>query len=212
MKVTLSFDNGPTPTTARVLDVLAAHGVKSTFFVVAEQLRDPAMRALSERAAAEGHWIGNHTLTHTVQFGDRSDPTLPEIEIGQAQSILGPLAHPAKLFRPYAGGGVLNQRVFSPAAIDYLRINDYTCVLWTSVPHDWDAPDQWVTSCLNEIGSQPWSVVVVHDLPTGAMDHLPQFLNHLDRIGAEVVQEFPDSCVPIAPGKASTDLSALTTG
>ena len=58
-----------------------------------------------------------------------------------------------ELFRPYAGGGVLNQRVFSPPAIEYLRINGYTCVRRTSVPHDWDAPDQWVTRCLNEIGS-----------------------------------------------------------
>ncbi|WP_157681293.1 hypothetical protein [Mycobacterium sp. JS623] len=44
------------------------------------------------------------------------------------------------------------------------------------------------------------------------VDHLAQFLNQLDRIGAEVVQEFPDSCVPIAPGKDSADLSALATG
>jgi len=46
----------------------------------------------------------------------------------------------------------------------------------------------------------------------GRRGPLPQFLNHLDRIGAEVVQESPESCVPIAPAKASTDLSALTTG
>ena len=42
--------------------MLAAHGLRATFFVVGEALR--AHRALAERAHAEGHWIGNHTLTH----------------------------------------------------------------------------------------------------------------------------------------------------
>ena len=48
--------------TPRVLDVLGERGVKATFFVVGEQLREH--RELAERAAAEGHWIGNHTFTH----------------------------------------------------------------------------------------------------------------------------------------------------
>jgi peptidoglycan-N-acetylglucosamine deacetylase len=200
MKVTLTFDNGPSETTAEVLDVLAAHQIRSTFFVVGTQLSRPGARALTERAAAEGHWIGNHTMTHTIQFGDSDDPELPAREIGQAQDLIGSLAHPDKLFRPNGGGGIIDERLFSPAAVDYLRRHGYTCVLWNSVPHDWDEPDHWVGRCLSEIESQPWSVVVIHDLPTGAMRHLPLFLNRLEAIGADIVQEFPDSCVPIRNG------------
>lgn len=211
MKVTLSFDNGPTETTAEVLDVLADRGVNATFFVVGEQLARPGARALTERAAADGHWIGNHTMTHSVQFGDHDDPELPAREIGVAQDIIGPAAHPDKLFRPFAGGGVLDERVFSSAAIDYLQRHRYTCVLWTSVPHDWDSPDHWVQRCLHDITEQDWSVVVIHDLPTGAMRHLPAFLDELDRLGAEIVQHFPESCVPIRNGALTADLSALTT-
>jgi peptidoglycan-N-acetylglucosamine deacetylase len=201
MKVTLSFDNGPSEATADVLDILAAHDIRSTFFVVGAQLLQPGARALTERAAAEGHWIGNHTMTHTIQFGDSDDPELPAREIGQAQDLIGSLAHPDKLFRPYGGGGIIDERVFSPAAIAYLQRHEFTCVLWNCVPHDWDQPDHWVQRCLSEIVTRPRSLVVIHDLPTGAMRHLPMFLDRLDALGADVVQEFPESCVPIRNGR-----------
>lgn len=210
MKVTLSFDNGPSVATADVLDVLAGRGIRSTFFVVGTQLMQPGARQLAERAVAEGHWIGNHTLTHSVQFGDFDQAELPAREIGDNQNLIGALAHPDKLFRPAAGGGILDRRVFSRASIDYLESHHYTCVMWNCVPHDWDQPDTWVKRCLSEIENQPWSVVVVHDLPTGAMSHLPEFFDRLDELGAEVVQEFPDSCVPIRNGVLTGPLEHLT--
>ena len=210
MRVTLTFDNGPSATTAEVLDILSANGIRSTFFVVGDQLKQPGARELAERALAEGHWIGNHTLTHSVQFGDADNPEVAAREIGETQDLIGPMAHPDKLFRPAGGGGILDRRLFSRAAINYLLQHRYTCVLWSCVPHDWDQPDTWVQRCLSEVATQPWSVVVVHDLPTGAMSHLPELLDGLDALGAEIVQEFPDSCVPIRRGVCIGPLEHLT--
>lgn len=210
MKVTLTFDNGPSETTGEVLDVLGSYGIRSTFFVVGSQLRQPGARALTERAAAEGHWIGNHTLTHTVEFGDSDDPGLPAREIGDNQDLINELVHPDKLFRPAAGGGILDRRLFSRDAIDYLQQHRYTCVLWNCVPHDWDEPDTWVQRALADVTSRAWSVVVIHDLPTGAMAHLPEFLDGLDKLDAEIVQEFPDACVPIRNGQRTGPLNHLT--
>src|ERR1700736_2141830 len=83
MKVTLTFDNGPTPgVTEAVLDALASRQVLSTFFVVGQQLPRPGARDLAVRAWAEGHWIGNHTMTHSVAFGAQDDAAAPEAEIG----------------------------------------------------------------------------------------------------------------------------------
>src|SRR5580658_5217360 len=140
-KVTLSFDNGPDPkgTTAFVLDELARHDILASFFVTGRQLARPGGRDLAERAHAAGHWIGNHTLTHSIMFGDSDDPSLPDREIGKTQALIGDLAYPDRLFRPYGGGGVIGPRLLSAAAVAHLERGGYTCVLWNSVPRDWEA-------------------------------------------------------------------------
>jgi peptidoglycan/xylan/chitin deacetylase (PgdA/CDA1 family) len=59
-ELTVTFDNGPEPlVTPGVLDILAHHGVASTFFVIGSKLAKPEARACAERAHSEGHWIGN---------------------------------------------------------------------------------------------------------------------------------------------------------
>src|SRR4051812_2369651 len=99
-RATLTFDNGPWPgVTESVLDTLAASSVLATFFVVGEQLARPGAAELAARAVADGHWIGNHTLTHSVPFGASDDPALPEHEIETTQALIGDLAHPDRLFR-----------------------------------------------------------------------------------------------------------------
>jgi hypothetical protein len=73
-RLSLTFDNGPTPgITERILEVLARHGLRVTFFVIGEKLRDKAAAGLLAEMAAAGHWIGNHSLTHSVALGDRPD-------------------------------------------------------------------------------------------------------------------------------------------
>ena len=77
-KVTLSLDNGLDPdVTPGVLETLARHGLKSTLFVIGEKAATPEGRALMERAHAEGHWIGNHTYTHSIPLGEDTDPEAP---------------------------------------------------------------------------------------------------------------------------------------
>jgi peptidoglycan/xylan/chitin deacetylase (PgdA/CDA1 family) len=199
-KVTLTFDNGPTAgVTEEVLRALRERELRATFFVVGRDLLRDAARELARSAAADGHWIGNHTMTHTVQLGDAEDD-VSRREVADAQEVLGDLAHPDRLFRPYGGGGVLGRRLLSRAALDELESGGYTCVLWNSVSHDWDDPDGWVARSIEDVESREWSVVVLHDTPTGAMAHLPTFLDALADHDVEIVQEFADDCVPIRRG------------
>ena len=205
MKVTLTFDNGPWPgVTEHVLDTLATRGLHSTFFVVGNQLRES--RSLAERAVAEGHWIGNHTMTHSVPFGDGADPVQ---EIDATQELIGDLTHTSRWFRPFGRGGVLDGRLLSDEAVAHLREGGYSCVLWNSVPRDWEDAEEWVDRALVDVESNDWTVVVLHDLPTGAMDRLPRLIDELDARGAEVVQDFPDDCVPIRDGEVVGDLTGL---
>jgi peptidoglycan/xylan/chitin deacetylase (PgdA/CDA1 family) len=200
--LTLSFDNGPEPgVTPLVLDVLAERGIKSTFFVIGGKLADPERRRLARRAQAEGHWIGNHTFTHSVPLGRQRDANSAENEIGRTQAAMDDLAHPDRWFRPFGGGGNLDEGLLKPSVVDYLARNQFSCVLWNSIPRDWDDPDGWVERALDQCRSQPWSLMVLHDLPTGAMDHREQFLDRATAAGARFHQDFPPACVPIRRGE-----------
>jgi peptidoglycan/xylan/chitin deacetylase (PgdA/CDA1 family) len=199
-RLSLTFDNGPTPgVTDEVLDLLAERGVRATFFVVGQRLDVPAGRCLAERAVAEGHWVGNHGLTHTMPLGQLDDEA-GRREIDETQRRLAGLEHPDRLFRPFATGGAIDERLLSAGAIDHLVEDRYTCVLWNSVPHDWDEPDRWVDRALADVDRQEHTVVVVHDVDTEAMRHLSTFLDRLGAAAVEIVQPFADDCVPIRRG------------
>ena len=200
--LTLSFDNGPEPeVTPRVLDTLRERGIKATFFVIGEKLVDPARRRLAAQAYQEGHWIGNHTYTHSVPLGAQRDPDAAECEIARTQSLIGDLAHPQRWFRPFGGGGNLDDRLLKPSVVEHLSAGGYSCVLWNSIPRDWADPEGWVERALAQCRSQVWSLTVLHDLPGGAMAHLETFLDSAAKAGARFRQEFPPDCVPIRAGK-----------
>lgn len=58
----LSFDDGPSEWTPQILDLLAAHDVKATFFVVGQSI--DGRHDIVRRIRDEGHTLGNHTFTH----------------------------------------------------------------------------------------------------------------------------------------------------
>ena len=198
--LTLSFDNGPTPdVTPLVLDVLAQRGVRSTFFVIGEKLVRPGHGALAARAHAEGHWIGNHTWSHSLPFG-LMEPDAARSEFDRTQQALGLLAHRHRFFRPYGQGGNLDNRLLSKALVAHLARQQATVVLWSALPRDWQDPDGWVDRALGQIAAQPWSLMVLHDLPTGAMRHLDRFLALVVERGGRIRQDFPPDCMPMMDG------------
>ena len=207
-EVTLTFDNGPDPeTTPDVLAALAERDLRATFFVVGEKLA--AARGLAERAHAAGHWIGNHTWTHRAPFGRIDDPAAPAREIERTQALIGDLAHPDRLFRPVGGGGELGPHVLTPETVEVLVAGGYTCALWNAVPGDWHDPDGWVDRALAQCRAAGRTLLVLHDLPTGAMRHLPRFLDMGAREGMTFTQALPEACLPIVRGAVVRPLDRL---
>ncbi len=206
--VTLTFDNGPEPdVTPGVIETLRRADIKATFFVLGSKLAMVERRALAVQAADEGHWIGNHTYTHSLPLGQSTDPGTPEAEIGQTEALIGPLARPERLFRPFGGGGKLGPHLLSPAALAYLKDGGFTCVLWNCVPEDWLDPAGWADRALAECRSRPWSLVVIHDLPTGATAHLDRFISGVRQAGGRFRQDFPPDCVPLRRGRETAALT-----
>lgn len=66
----LTFDDGPSEWTPQILDLLAAHDVKATFFVIGQSIA--GNEHILKRVDAEGHTIGNHTWSH-VRLTDLTD-------------------------------------------------------------------------------------------------------------------------------------------
>lgn len=207
--ITLSFDNGPEPeVTPLVLDTLRAHQIKATFFVLGRKMREH--RHLVEAAHSEGHWIGNHTYSHEVPLGQTS-PGIAAAEIERTQELIGALAHERKFFRPFGGGGHLDQRLLNAEAVEALSNGRYTCVLWNVVAQDWNRPEGWVERALHACLSQQHALLVLHDLPTGAMRDLDRFISEARDAGVEFQQDFPAECVPLERGALIRDISRFVT-
>ncbi len=207
--ICLSFDNGPTPdVTPQVLATLARRRLRALFFPIAARLRDRAHLALAQRCRAEGHAVGNHTLNHGLPLGRR--PAAEAVaEIAGADALLGPLREPERYFRPNGGGGALGHHLLNPAARQHLRTHGHTLVLWNAIPRDWDDPDGWPPRALAlaAAATEPL-LLVLHDLPNGAMTHLDLVLGQLADAGHAFLPEPPPNCVKLRPGWEAPDLHA----
>jgi peptidoglycan-N-acetylglucosamine deacetylase len=152
--VSLTFDDGPHRTyTPQVLDVLARHGVKATFFLLgSEAERHPD---LVRRIAAEGHAVANHTWDHpdlrrldADAFGrqvDRTNDVLQELTGVRPTCVRPPFGR---------ADGTVGER---------LARRGLASVVWTGDSRDFEKPgaDTIVASALR--GLQPGGVILLHD-------------------------------------------------
>ncbi|MFL9912832.1 polysaccharide deacetylase family protein [Paraburkholderia fungorum] len=204
-KITLTFDNGPTPgVTEAILAILAERGIKTTFFVLGNRISDPVGAALLDKIAAHGHWVGNHSFTHSVAFGDSTEPGYAIGEISDTQALIDAGGISGRLFRPFGNFGLLGPHLLSEEALAYLMEHRFTCIAWNSVPHDWNDPAHWVERCLADVEKQDWTVVVLHDIENAAVTRLPELLDALEEQGVEIVQSFPEEVVLIREGEPAS--------
>ncbi len=149
--VALTFDDGPDPRwTPLLLDLLARHGARATFFMVGKQA--VAHRTVVERVAAEDHAIGNHTWDH---------PSLPTLrspyrraQLRWAREGLAPWGD--RLFRPPYGHQTLASQLDTVAV-------GYRVVGWNALAEDWlDDPAEVLVARV-ERRLVPGSIVLLHD-------------------------------------------------
>ncbi len=130
-ELALTFDDGPNATwTPRLLDVLARHQVRATFFLLGS--RAEAQPLLVRRIAAEGHLIGNHSWSHP-NLAWSSAGRIRE-ELTRTNEILRQMtgAKP-KFFRPPFGAR-------RPAVFRIARELGLMPVLWNVMTSDWKEP------------------------------------------------------------------------
>src|ERR1700682_1688313 len=76
--VALTFDDGPSPDTEGILDILAAHKIRATFFMVGREVE--SFPGIAQRVFAEGHEVGNHSYSHPCYLFRRSSETREQIQ------------------------------------------------------------------------------------------------------------------------------------
>lgn len=213
MEICLSFDNGPEPeVTPGVLAVLARRRITAMFFVIGEKLREPKARALAARARDEGHLIGNHTLTHGAPLGRRSAAEAID-EISETDALIGDLAAPERLFRPNGGGGALGAHLLNGTAARHLVAEQATMVLWNAVPGDFRDADGWPATAHAMLkATRDPVMLVLHDLPNGAMRRLDHFLGEVQDQGWHFRADPPPCCVPLRRGIPGPDFARYIAG
>lgn len=158
--IALTFDDGPSPGTAELLDYLAAEEVKATFFQCGMNvLRHPE---LARRVAEEGHEIGNHTYSHP-QLSPRlgwdlnlRSPAEIFAELQRAQEIFAEISNVVpRLFRAPYGLRWYGLR----AAQRKLRLLG---VMWTVIGHDWEWQADRIATYVLERCS-PGGILCLHD-------------------------------------------------
>ncbi|GAB3655597.1 polysaccharide deacetylase family protein [Actinocorallia lasiicapitis] len=130
--VALTIDDGPHPIwTPKVLDLLADHEVKATFFVIGEQLAHN--EKLVRRIVESGHEIANHTLTHPIDLPSLSEYRLRREITDAHKRIHETTGAVPRMFR--APGGNWSSKVYKAAAEQGLYPID-----WDVDPRDWARP------------------------------------------------------------------------
>ena len=112
----LTFDDGPGPYTAHLLDVLQAYGVKATFFVTAADTRYADMIG---RASREGHSIGVHSATHDYNKIYASEEAFFADFFAMEEIIYQQTGSYTRLFR-FPGGSSNTVSRFNPGVMSRL--------------------------------------------------------------------------------------------
>lgn len=130
-QIALTYDDGPNdPHTLKLLDVLAKHSVRATFFMIGRyvQQRPDIARAVAQA----GHVIGNHTSTHPLLIFKSEAQTRTEL-VDCHQALQDAIGEHSKLFRPPFGGR-------RPATLRIVRELGLQTVMWNVTGYDWNAP------------------------------------------------------------------------
>lgn len=159
--VYLTFDDGPHPTvTPWVLDALAEHDVKATFFLLGENAKHHPQ--IVERIGNDGHQVGNHGMTHLNGWNTQKDAYVNNCLRGA--DLLG-----TDLFRPpYGRLGIRQYREI---------VRTQRIIMWDVIAGDFDTsttPEKIIHQVLKNVRNG--SIIVMHDSEK-AMNNLKGSLN-----------------------------------
>jgi peptidoglycan/xylan/chitin deacetylase (PgdA/CDA1 family) len=176
--VALTFDDGPSPYTDRLLEILADNDAQATFFLIGNKVA--ANPAGAQRIADAGMEVGNHTWEHPNMTTIPADDVAAQLSKAN-DAISSATGRTPTLWRP--AGGLTNAAVNTRAAQLVLA-----AILWDVIPYDW-INDSNTAATRDVLMAQvkPGSVVLFHDTYSSTVDVVYQFLPVLKANGYHLV-------------------------
>ena len=151
IQVAMTFDDGPSAHTAKLLDFLKEAGIPVTFFIVGERI--PYYEETLKREVAEGHEIGYHSYNHTIQTTLSSEKITSDFN--KTNKMLKNLTGAEFTLWRTPGGG-FNQRVLNAVPLPH--------IFWTVDTLDWKTRN--ADKVYSAIVSKAFdgSIILLHDL------------------------------------------------
>jgi peptidoglycan/xylan/chitin deacetylase (PgdA/CDA1 family) len=191
--IALTFDDGPSAKlTPKLLDLLASHHIKATFFLIGENAAEyPDIVA---REAREGHEVGNHSWSHP-NFGKMSDDGVRSQIRRTDEAIKNAIGSSLTLLRPPYGSITARQKKWINQEFGY------KIVLWDVDPLDWRRPGPSVVCNRIVKNTRAGSIVLSHDIHPGTIEAMPCVLKELEEKGFKfvTVSELIAMQTPIPP-------------
>ncbi len=177
--IAMTFDDGPSAMlTPKLLDLLAAHHIKATFFVIGENVAEhPEVVA---RAAREGHEIGNHSWSHP-NFGKMSDESVRRQLWQTDDAIKNAIGKRPTIMRPPYGSITTREKHWIHDELGY------QIILWDVDPDDWKRPGPAVVRSRILKQTRPGSIVLSHDIHPGTIEAMPSTFEALEAKGFKFV-------------------------
>jgi len=171
--IAITFDDGPSTHTTKLLDILKEHKVKATFFVLGKSAQVQKNTLL--RAYKEGHQIGNHSWDHK----DLKKLSEEEIisQINKTNEVISNITgEEVRVMRPPYGSfnDIVKSKVNMPI------------ILWNLDPLDWKDRDASIVAKRMSEGDRN-GIVLAHDIHKSTVEAMPEVISNLKAKGYHLV-------------------------
>ena len=194
--IAMTFDDGPSAKlTPKLLDLLAAHHIKATFFLIGENVAENP--EIAAREAREGHEIANHSWSHPNLAKMSDDGVRSQIHRTD-DAISSAIGKRPIFLRPPYGSITARQKKWINQEFGY------KIILWDVDPLDWRRPGPNVVCNRIVKNTRAGSIILAHDIHPGTIEAMPCVFSQLEAKGFKfvTVSELIAMQTPIPP-KAS---------
>ncbi len=200
-KIYLTFDDGPSSNTNKILDILAEYDVKATFFVIGKEgeWAEDAYRRIVE----EGHTLGMHSYTHEYSQIYESVESF-EADLNKLQEYLYTVTGVwSRCFRFPGGSSNKVSQVDMKELIAYLNDEGFTYYDWNISSKDASrtilTEDEIIDNCLEGIEKHTTVIILMHDAAgrNTTVEALPGLIEKIQSMENTELLPITEDTVPV---------------